>query len=216
MCVVQKPEEQYKVMLRQVGLPRPRGRGRGVTWGEGPMEGPEGPGWRGYGSIFVLRLWGGGCWCPWEPGTDVGADGVPAWRSGYGTVSSLRCSVCCEAGAGPNRSGSGVGLSPGPLREHPGTRSRATRCRRRRRGTGLHSNGLCFPDLAGPAGPGWGKGGEALTERREARGRQQSPLGQGTEAPGPRRHPAGAIGATPLRSGPAQANGGLPGLRGLG
>lgn len=32
MCVVQKPEEQYKVML-QVGLPGRGGEGRGgVTW----------------------------------------------------------------------------------------------------------------------------------------------------------------------------------------
>lgn len=46
MCVVQKPEEQYKVML-QVGLPGRGGEGRGASpGGEGPMEGPEGPEWR--------------------------------------------------------------------------------------------------------------------------------------------------------------------------
>lgn len=116
---------------------------------------------------------------------------------------------------GPGRE---VGLSPGPLREHPGTRSRATRAAGAGVGRGLHSNGLCFPDLAGPAGPGAGEGG-GHSRSAGRRGQIAVPLGPGyqpQDLPTPSRRDQVLPPATPLRSGPAQANGGLPGLRGLG
>lgn len=67
----------------------------------------------------------------------------------------------------------------------------------------MHSNGLCFPNLAGPAGPRAGEGRWALAERREA-GANRGPLGPGVRgpagcAPGPRRRPDGAIRYLPLQ-----------------
>lgn len=90
-----------------------------------------------------------------------------------------------------------VGLSPGPLRQHPETRRPNRVATSAGAGRGLHSNGLRFLNLAGPAGPGAGEGRWALAELREA-GANHGPLGPGVRgpagcAPGPRRRPDGAI-----------------------
>lgn len=82
---VRGPEAGGAVQSDAAGRAARRGgEGRGASPGEGLTGGAAGgPGVeKAYGSIFVLRLWGGGCWCPWEPGTDVGADGSPCVEIG--------------------------------------------------------------------------------------------------------------------------------------
>ena len=100
MCVVQKPEEQYKVML-QVGLPGRGGEKRGGgTWRGGPDGGAGGPRAEKVTEAFSSSVSGAaGCWCPWEPGTDVGADGSPCVEIGVRDA-SLGRSIDCEASPG--------------------------------------------------------------------------------------------------------------------
>lgn len=86
MCVVQKPEEQYKVML-QVGLPGRGDEGRGgVTWGGGPDGGAGGPGVEKVTEAFSSSVSGAaGVGVRGNQAQMWGRMGVPAWRSGYGT-----------------------------------------------------------------------------------------------------------------------------------
>lgn len=98
MCVVQKPEEQYKVML-QVGLPGRGGEGAGASpGGRGPMEGRRAGG-EGYGSISSSVSGAAGVGVRGNQAQMWGRMGVPAWRSGVWDA-SLRCSIDCEASAG--------------------------------------------------------------------------------------------------------------------
>ena len=101
---------------------------------------------------------------------------------------------------GPGRE---VGLSPGPLREHPGTRSPKRVATSAGAGQGLHSNGLRFPISLAPLAPGLVKGG-GRSRSAGRRGQITVPSGQGYG--GPRAAPRDPAGARMERSGTSPSN----------